>query len=275
MDELTGTAPAVEAPPAPTEPAQVVATAPIPEGTVDTAPDPAILKAEIEKLELARKEAEEKALYWRRQKTEARADYFKGGREEHPPQSAPPAQDLGIGPEPRQDAFDDYQKYLDAKIGYEVNKAKTTWDRDQARKNEDQQRQQKFVNLQERINEGYKQFPDFEEVALDRTVPITPMITEILADTDRPAELAYYLGKNRAEAIQISRMTPIQAARALAKIETKMAESGVPPPSNPKLPGAPPPIKPLGSSHTVTRSLEKMTQKEFEAEMERRTGRRF
>ena len=250
--------------------------APIPEGMVNETPDPAALQSEIDRLKKVREEAEEKAVYWRKQKAEARAEYFKG-RGDPPPVQPPVVEDLGIGPEPKQDNFDDYQKYLDAKINYEVNKAKTQWDRDIVRKQQDEARNQRMAELQEKIGEGYKKYSDFEEVALDRTVPITPVIMEILADTSNPGDIAYYLGKNRAEAIQISRMTPIQATRKIAQIETELAKSGglQPPRPPPKLTNAPPPIKPLGASHTVGKPFENMTQREFEAEMEKRTGRRF
>uniref|UniRef100_A0A6M3LH84 Uncharacterized protein n=1 Tax=viral metagenome TaxID=1070528 RepID=A0A6M3LH84_9ZZZZ len=253
-------------------PASPVATGELAKEHVDQPPDPAPLKAEIERLERVRKEAEEKAVYWRKQKVEARADYFKG-RGDEPPK--PPAEDLGIGKEPHQDEYEDYQKYLDAKVSFEINKAKITWDKDQARKNQEESHQQRMDMLRSKIDEGFKKYVDFEEVALSQTVPITPLVMEILADTEKPEDVAYWLGKNRAEAIQISRMTPTQAARAIAKIEIEVSKPGGVPPSLPKITGAPPPINPLGSSHTVEKALEKMTQREFETEMERRTGRRF
>ncbi len=244
------------------------------EETVNQPPDPAAIKAETDRLEVVRKKAEEDAHYWRKQKAEARAEYFKS-RGETPPQAAKPPEDLGIGPEPKQENFDDYQKFLDAKIGFEVNKAKIQWDREQVRKNADVERQKKMETLQEKINLGFQEYPDFEEVALDNTVPITPLVMDILSDCDNPHKIAYYLGRNRAEAIQISRMTPIQAAKAIAKIEVEIAKAGIPPSANPKIPGAPPPIKPVGPSHSITKDPEKMTQREFEEWRKSQGARRF
>ena len=246
----------------------------LPPGTVDVAPDPAALKAEIERLQKIQKEAEEKAIYWRKQKAEARADFFKSRGEPAPPPAAPP-QDLGIGPEPKQEEFEDYQKYLDAKISFEVTKAKTTWDRDQARRRADEMHQQKMASLQAKIGEGFQKYQDFEETALAPEVPITPMIMDILSDSERPAEIAYYLGKHRSEAIQISRMHPLAAVRAITKIEMGLTGAGNNPAMNPPITAAPPPIKPVGSTHTVEPDLEKLSQKEFEAIMQKRTGRRF
>jgi len=262
-----------EAPPVVTE---IVATIVVqPEGQIDQPPDPATLQAEIERLQKVREKAETDAQYWRKQKVEARGDYFKG--REQPPPPVKPTEDLGIGKEPKQEEFDDYQKYLDAKIGYEVNKAKVTWDRELITKQADKERQTKIDVMNEKIQTlGYQEFTDFEDIALSQTVPITPLVRDILAECEHPHRVAYYLGKNKAEAIQIARMNPIQASRAIAKIEADIARVGLPISDQPlKIPSAPPPIKPLGASHTIEKDLNKMSQKEFEEEMVRRTGRRF
>jgi len=72
-------------------------------------------------------------------------------------------------------------------------------------------------------------------------------------------------GHNRAEAIKISRMTPIAAAREIAKIEVEIAKAveqqppGARKPSN--ISNAPPPIKPIGSGKSFEKDLEKMGQK--------------
>jgi hypothetical protein len=104
-------------------------------------------------------------------------------------------------------------------------------------------------------------------VALAETVPITPMIMERLSETENPADIAYYLGKNQQKAIAIGRMTPVAAARAIAQIEIELTGS-TPPPATPikKTTSAPPPIVPVGSSNTAGgKDPENMTQKEFEA----------
>ncbi len=242
-------------------------------GTVDQAPDPASLKAEIDRLEKVRKEAEEKTIYWRKQKAESRADFFKVQREPEPVKPAEP--DLSVGPEPRKEDFDDYDKYNEAKIAFEIKRARTAWERDETVKSQDQTRQTKMFNLQKKIEQGYQKYPDFEEIALDRTVPITPLIAEILAESENSHDIAYYLGKNRAEAIAISHMTPIQAAKAIGRIETEIAKAGGITPSPPKITGAPAPINPLGSGNVVNKDPEKMTQREYEAWRKSQGARQF
>ena len=49
----------------------------LPDGMVDEPPDPSVLQADVERLREVKRKAEEDASYWRRQKAEARADYFR------------------------------------------------------------------------------------------------------------------------------------------------------------------------------------------------------
>lgn len=250
-----------------------VATAPeLPDGQVDTPPDPSALKAEIERLETARKKAEEDARYWRQEKARARGEYF---RERKEPDKLP-AQDVPSGEAPKKEDFDDYEKYLDAKVAYETQKSIFSWNQEQARKSQETEHQLKMTRLREKIDLGYSEYPDFHEVAKDETVPITPMVMEALAECDNPHRVAYYLGRNRAEALQIARMTPLAAARALTKIEMEIAKAGPSPAVRTStVTGAPPPIKPSGSSHAVTKDPDKMNQKEYEEWRKNQGARRF
>ena len=256
--DLQTTAPGTETQPAP--------------GHVDDPPDPAAIKAETEALEATRKKAEDDARYWRKQKAEARKDYFKPE-----PPAAPPAKPAEK-PRPEANQFDDYNDFVRADNDWAANRAveqkKAQWDREAEEKTQNANTQQRMTSLQEKINEGYAKYDDFEDVALDPTVPITPVIHEVLAETDNPADIAYYLGINRTEAIQISRMTPIAAARAIAKIEVQIA-SGQPPPPK-KTTTAPPPIKPVGSNApAATKDPEDMTQKEFNEHRKKQGARPY
>jgi hypothetical protein len=250
-------------------PVTVEATGPVTtEKVVDTTPDPASLKAEIDQLETRRKKAEEDAIYWRKQKAEARADYFRGreGGEIKPPQEPAPQ---GVGPDPKPSDFPDYDQYVDAKTKFEVKRARAEWERDSERKANEQSQRERSENLQTKLQEGFQKYTDFEEVAFDRTAThITPMVVDILADCDHPADVAYYLAKNRVEGVAIARMTPLKAARAIALLEAKLANNAPPPASPPpqrKTTNAPPPINPLGGgTGGIEKDPEKMTNKEYE-----------
>jgi len=277
MDNELNTLPAAaepQAPPPDAPPAEEpqIATAPetTPPGTVNEEPDPASMKAEIEELAKKKQKAEEDARYWRQQKSQARAEYF---RDRQKPADSQPAAASELS-KPKADDFDDYNDYVDALTDYKVEVKKRAWDQEAANKAANETYQQKQARLQEKINEGFTKYDDFEEVALENSVPITPMVVEILAESDAPADVAYYLGKNRTEAIAISRMTPIAAARAIAKIENQLAATPRQPTKTTT--SAPAPIKPIGSGPAaISKNPEKMTQAEYEAWRTSQGARRF
>jgi len=258
-NELTNTSPEIEF-----VATDIVSTGTLPDGKVDLAPDPAALQADIDRLKDVREKAKADSEYWRRQKAEARADYFRSRNIQEPLTPPPPPPDQNA---PRKEDFDDYDKFMEAKISHEVKKARTQWETDVEKKSSETAHQQRMTGLQKKIQEGIRKYADFEEVAMAPEVPITPVIVDILAESEIPHEVAYYLGRNRAEAIMISHMTPIQAARAIAKIEVEIAKAGNAPPQNPnppKITGAPPPINPVGSANPVTKDPEKMSPREFD-----------
>jgi len=240
----------------------------LPEGMVDEPPDPSALQAKIDQLKEVQKKAEEDAKYWRQQKAEARAEYFRDrDRGAAPPPAPPPADIPGIGPEPKAADFTDYDEYVKGLTDWRVKQARAQWEMESARKAQQEALQHRQENLKTKLQEGYQLYPDFEEVAFDRTAShITPMVVDILAECDHPADVAYYLAKNRVEGMAISRMTPLQAARAMAKLEDKIVatRTGTPAPTTKPITKAPPPIKPVGSGAPVSKDPEKMTQKEYE-----------
>jgi hypothetical protein len=262
------------APPPATLPEEVTAPAGAGEQVeevVDAAPDPTTLKTQIEALEKQRKEAEEKALYWRKQKAEERASYFRDRREpERQPPPLPPDMP-GIPTEPKPSDFEDYDKYVAALTDQRVKKARMEWEMDTARKEQERSAQARAESLHSKLQEGYQKYSDFEEVAFDRSaIHITPMVVDILSDCEHPADLAYYLAKNRVEGVAISKMTPTQAARAIAKLESRLegqpSQTSTLPTQRKPITGAPPPISPVsGSKGVIHKDPEKMTQREYEA----------
>ena len=88
--------------------------------------------------------------------------------------------------------------------------------------------------------------PDYESVAMNPELPITPAMAEVIADAENPPALAYYLGQNIEEADAISRMSPTAMARAIGRIEARLETKPEPKPK-PDLPkkttNAPPPPK--------------------------------
>ncbi len=271
---------------------QVVATV-VPTGVegkgVDEAPViDAATQAEIDRLtkvkadaEEAATKAEEKAIYWRKQKAEARADYFKGGKEPEKPET--PAKESET-PAPKREDFEDYDAYMDARSIYnairivdeKVDERISKWRKEESEKETKTDYQRKIEGLTTKLEEGYKKYPDFEDVVKDPSVPITLLIRDILSETEHPEDVAYYLGKNRAEAIKISRMTPVAATREILRIEAEVAQKPLSPNQPKIISDAPPPVKAIGSGESIPqKDISKMNQKEYEAYAEEKRMRRF
>jgi hypothetical protein len=69
-------------------------------------------------------------------------------------------------------------------------------------------------------NEGRTKFTDWDEVVLAPSQRFfTPALVEVLAETEAPADVAYYLAKNPEEGARIAGLSPVGMAMALTKIE--------------------------------------------------------
>jgi hypothetical protein len=232
---------------------------------VDEKPETAEMTAEIEKLRKLKEKtakAEKETGYWRRKEAEARIQYEQPKPQ---PQTQIPA---AAEAAPKQDDFDDYNDYVKAEAAHQathaVKAARAEWDRDAKNKGEEEAQEERQAGLKTKMDEGYGKYEDFADVTFDQTAThITPMIVDILADCDNPADVAYHLAKNRIDGVRIARLTPTMAAREMLKLDQSFNEGGKPPPPEKKSTSAPPPIKPVGSSNTVKKDVEKMTQAEF------------
>jgi hypothetical protein len=65
--------------------------------------------------------------------------------------------------------------------------------------------------------------PDFDAVAHNPNLAITPVMADAIRESGRGAEIAYYLGKNPAEAVQIAGLAPVSQATAIARLEGRLA----------------------------------------------------
>ena len=148
----------------------------------------------------------------------------------------------------------DVQKY---------NAAWYEWKRGQERKAESQQKREQ--KLQESVQGFAQSNPDYFDVISNPYLRISQDMVDVIADTDNPAALAYYLGKNPQEAERISAMNLAGVARAIGRIE---AELSAPPPPRQITPKtvtkAPPPVTTLTGAPAVVKSLEEMSMREYD-----------
>ena len=128
----------------------------------------------------------------------------------------------------------------------------------------------------EREEEARTKYDDFEQVAYNAKLPITDAMAQTIQASDVGPDMAYYLGSNPKEADRISRLSPLQQAKELGKIEAKLSDN----PPVKKTSNAPAPIAPItarssGSPSLDTtdpRSIKSLSTSEWiEAERQRQT----
>jgi hypothetical protein len=65
--------------------------------------------------------------------------------------------------------------------------------------------------------------PDFDAVAHNPNLTVTPVMADAIRESNRGPEIAYYLGKNPAEAAHIAALPPVSQATAIARLEARIA----------------------------------------------------
>ena len=108
-------------------------------------------------------------------------------------------------------------------------------------------------------DEAKTRYADFETVALRGWEP-SPVMTDLILTSDVGADVAYHLGQNHALAAQIAAMNPVEAARAIGRIE-----AGIVQPKPRTETKAPDPISPVRGSAGAARDPSKMSVTEYAA----------
>ncbi len=68
--------------------------------------------------------------------------------------------------------------------------------------------------------------PDFFEVVLAPDLAITMPMIELISSSPNAADIAYYLGKNKATAAEIARLPFLRQAEEIRKIEQTVQAAG-------------------------------------------------
>jgi hypothetical protein len=73
-----------------------------------------------------------------------------------------------------------------------------------------------------RVSEFMEKAPDYHSVTGNPNLQITPLMADAIKETESGAAIAYYLGKNPAEAARIASLSPIGQAAAIGRLEAKV-----------------------------------------------------
>ena len=176
----------------------------------------------------------------------------------------PQRQEIDIS-EPTIDKFDNFDQYVAAKAEYiakkQIESTLTAREQQQRAAYEAAERSKTADSWNKRIAAATAEMPDFEEVLASSDVPMTPPMQQAIMESDIGPKLAYYLANNPDEAEKIAGMSPIGAIRTLGRIEERLATAK----PAVKTTDAPPPIKAIGASSSVTKDPSKMSDAEFAA----------
>lgn len=104
--------------------------------------------------------------------------------------------------------------------------------------------------------------PDFDAVVSNPNLVVSEQLYKVILESDRKAEVAYYIGKNPELAARLSHMPPTQAAREIGRIEATLAMS----PTR-KQTSAPAPIVPVSSPSFAERQLGSMSLDDVRAKL--------
>lgn len=202
----------------------------------------------------AREAAERDREYWREQ-----AMRQQGQQPQKSTESAPAA--AAVSDEPTLESCD-FDTVSFQRKWYD-------WRRNEDKKVETaQERARKF---EERESAFRADHPDYDSVARNPALPITPQVAEVILETDDPPAIAYYLGQNPQEAAAIAQMTPHQIGRAIGRIEAKLSAPipATDPQRQPEpktISKAPAPVTNLSGSPAVHKSLADMSMREYDAQ---------
>lgn len=177
-------------------------------------------------------------------------------------------------PEPQEADFEDYPTFLKALTKHAVDAKVAELQEQEAQRQQAQNQErvqaeqnERIASYTKRLDAGREAHDDFDDVVGNEDIPISEAMQVVIIESEKAAELVYHLGKNPEEAARISKLTPLQAARALGKIEATFSEETPTPTPKPKpVSTAPAPVKPVSTrSATGGKNPDDMDAHEYRA----------
>jgi hypothetical protein len=75
-----------------------------------------------------------------------------------------------------------------------------------------------YQRLNDEFDKASEKYDDFDDIVRGDDIPFSPHVRDALLLVENPAEVAYKLGKNKAELERISRLHPLDQAREVNKL---------------------------------------------------------
>jgi hypothetical protein len=118
----------------------------------------------------------------------------------------------------------------------------------------------RLANYNERLTEARDRIPDFDRTLLDaRDLTIRADLQELIRESPKGPLIAYYLARNLDKLDDLNRMPPVQAAREIGRLETRIRG-----PQPNTVTKAPPPVSTLkGGTASPARDPSRMSMEDF------------
>lgn len=134
--------------------------------------------------------------------------------------------------------FESQADYIAALVKFETAKAKkdaiAELRAETVKAVEKEKEEVKTSSWQERVQAAHKTHPDLAEL-LEQDLPVSPIVNDVLIESEIGGELLYYLASNPDELTEISKKGPIAAAKALGLIEDRLIKAAEPKDEIPQL----------------------------------------
>ncbi len=199
-------------------------------------------KERIEQVIAERNAAKEYGEYWRQQ---ALANVV--------PATAP----AEPTPQPTIEQFDyDPDKFAKATVDWATKEAKSAATEAVKTQLDVQAKATRQADLQTKWEERAAKFtedhPDYHAVVTNPTIKMTSEMVEVMAESDKGPEMAYHLGLNPDKAARIARMSTVQQAAAIGRLEAEVSK----PAPKPQLTSAPTPPTSVGGQQPTVDVME-------------------
>lgn len=160
--------------------------------------------------------------------------------------------------------FDSQIDYIDALTEWKLEQREKKQSEKQIEQQRQNEAQKKIDTFQKSLVEFKKIQPDFDEVLAEASdIEVSPLVQDIVLDSEFSAQLVYELAKDPSLATKLNSLNAVQIARELGKLEAKFADSSK---ENKqlKVSKAPPPLTPVTpKTSKVNKSPEEMDYQEY------------
>ena len=156
------------------------------------------------------------------------------------------------------------EEYVVAKAGHAAEEKVKEKLAEEEKKRQDSELAAQTRKVQEdykaRVEKAREKHPDYSEVAESPDVQVSMVMASAIAHSEDGPEIAYFLGKNPAEAERISKLVPQLQLVELGRISQRLVTP--PTPSKP-VSAAPAPGKPIKASSEASKSADEESMEEY------------